>query len=295
MRPRVARTVLGTLVLGSVALFWGCSQAMSPEQQAQAESWGQWRAEQEAQVKDPQRSFLNIRDAVYLRPQQQVGLDPSTPAAQIRWHKQASMPLTLHHNGQDASVEWGDQQRTLSAGETLALNDNLFVTVGTLYDQGLRAFVRDRHHPKVAEFEGFEFFDYNPDARVMAQFVAQTPEPVMFQTIQGLKNRFYRVGKVAFDWQGQAVTLSAYHSSGKAPYRSLLLFFKDASNGDTTYGGGRELVLELPDGVAQSFAIDFNYTINFYCARSTFWNCPVLKDPALTVAVEAGEQLPADY
>ncbi|GAA4887372.1 DUF1684 domain-containing protein [Ferrimonas pelagia] len=274
-------------------MLMGCQPALTPEQQQQRSDWLQWLAEQNAAAKDPRSSFLNIRDARYLQQDQVVYLDSGVSAAQIRWRDEAgSGDLSLSHQGSYAQLQHQAATARLQPGEEYPLAQGLFITVGRLYDQGLRAFVRDPAHPKVAAFPGYRYFDYQSAARVEAQFSPEPVKPVMFQTIQGLKNRFYRVGTVRFHWGDEPQTMAAYHPTGEPPFEELLFFFKDASNGDTTYGGGRELYLTLPQGTEQPFPMDFNYTVNLYCAHSTFWNCPVLRDPPLAVAIDAGEQLP---
>ncbi|MBP6826735.1 MAG: DUF1684 domain-containing protein, partial [Saprospiraceae bacterium] len=73
----------------------------------------------------------------------------------------------------------------------------------------------------------------------------------------------------------------------------LFLPFKDTTNGDTTYGGGRYLDLRLDNiGSDQMMEIDFNKAYNPWCAYSDGYNCPI--PPAtnhLEMAVEAGEKV----
>jgi hypothetical protein len=72
----------------------------------------------------------------------------------------------------------------------------------------------------------------------------------------------------------------------------LLLHFRDATSGVSTYGGGRSLYLDPPDpaGVVR---LDFNRTLNLPCAFTAFATCPL--PPAenrLAVAIQAGERIP---
>ncbi len=71
------------------------------------------------------------------------------------------------------------------------------------------------------------------------------------------------------------------------------VFFKDLTNGHTTYGGGRyaRLVRE-DDGM---YVIDFNNAYNPYCAYNPIYICPLPpQQNHLDFAVEAGELMPAD-
>ena len=76
-------------------------------------------------------------------------------------------------------------------------------------------------------------------------------------------------------------------------YRSLEtgeneVFFKDLTNGDTTYGGGRYArLIKEPNGL---YLIDFNNAYNPYCDYNTAYICPL--PPAsnhLSFAIKAGE------
>jgi len=71
------------------------------------------------------------------------------------------------------------------------------------------------------------------------------------------------------------------------------VFFKDLTNGHTTYGGGRYARLTREaDGM---YVIDFNNAYNPYCAYNPTYICP-LPPPQnyLDFAVEAGELMSAD-
>ena len=66
------------------------------------------------------------------------------------------------------------------------------------------------------------------------------------------------------------------------------IFFKDQTNGHTTYGGGRYVRLRREDdGI---YAIDFNNAYNPYCAYNPTYICPLPpQQNHLDFAVEAGE------
>ena len=70
------------------------------------------------------------------------------------------------------------------------------------------------------------------------------------------------------------------------------IFFKDLTNGHTTYGGGRYARLTREDdGI---YVIDFNNAYNPYCAYNPAYICPLPpRQNHLDFAVEAGELMPA--
>ncbi|MEE8544514.1 MAG: DUF1684 domain-containing protein, partial [Alphaproteobacteria bacterium] len=78
----------------------------------------------------------------------------------------------------------------------------------------------------------------------------------------------------------------------------VLLPFRDATSGETTFGGGRYLLDTLKGadlGLADAGAalLDFNFAYNPSCAYAERWVCP-LAPPAnhLPTAVPAGEKAP---
>ena len=77
----------------------------------------------------------------------------------------------------------------------------------------------------------------------------------------------------------------------------LFLAFRDATNGSTTYGGGRYLLDTAKGadlgGSGETLVLDFNFAYHPSCAHSNRWSCPL--PPAenrLATMVEAGERLP---
>lgn len=72
---------------------------------------------------------------------------------------------------------------------------------------------------------------------------------------------------------------------------NLLLPFKDFTNGDITYGGGRYinlLVTEIKNGQIE---IDFNKAYNPWCAYSDGYNCPIPpKENHVAMEIRAGEK-----
>ncbi|RCU52910.1 MULTISPECIES: DUF1684 domain-containing protein [Corallincola] len=292
------------LSLSALLLLSACERPLTEAQIQDAANWQAWVEKENSHSKDGQHSFLNIRDARYMRPGDTVSLDISLGAEQVRWQEEDksneianSSRLTLSFDGENALISEKGKFRLITADEKFSLpNDELFITVGALHDSGLRAFIRDPNHPKVENFKGHHYYDYNPKMRTTASFTAaEELNTVSFQTVQGLTNTLVRVGTVAFKLDGESVTMSAYHESGEPPLDYLLFLFKDQTNGDTTYGGGRELVVKLAQAPSEGFIIDFNYTFNLNCAHSTFWNCPIIWDSPLELAITAGEKLPYDY
>ena len=69
----------------------------------------------------------------------------------------------------------------------------------------------------------------------------------------------------------------------------MRLDFRDETNGDTTYVGGRFLVVDMPkDG---KVIVDFNRAYNPPCAYTDFATCPLPPpENRLPIRIEAGEK-----
>jgi uncharacterized protein len=113
------------------------------------------------------------------------------------------------------------------------------------------------------------------------------PQPITLPTTLGLKKNYLRYGKLHFELNGQLQELTAYKPAGTE--KELFIPFRDATSGKSTYGAGRYLDLEEPQG--DTLQLDFNRAYNPMCNYSPTYNCPI--PPAenrLSTSIEAGEQ-----
>lgn len=143
-------------------------------------------------------------------------------------------------------------------------------------------------------FPGNEYFPATPAFRVIAT-VERTPdsEPFTLSTSNpDRQKQFVRYAILHFEINQIPCSLEVYRNIGLLrleKYRTyLFLPFTDLTNGESTYGGGRYLDLEVPEG--EVMEIDFNYAYNPYCVyRYDGWSCPIPPDVnRLPVAIEAG-------
>jgi uncharacterized protein (DUF1684 family) len=138
---------------------------------------------------------------------------------------------------------------------------------------------------------------YQPDSsyRVVATFEkVEKSEPFEMPTYSGVKKPYVVYGLLSFTLHGQKQTLTLYRSIGlqaMPQYKDyLFLPFKDVTNGNATYGGGRYIDMSTKDIKDNLVELDFNKCYNPYCAYSSGYNCPIPpKANHLTVAIEAGE------
>lgn len=168
------------------------------------------------------------------------------------------------------------------------------VTVGSvtffIIERGPRTIVRvrDANSPALASFGGRRWFPPDEAYRVEAMFTPyEPPKPLAITNLLGDTGDKFSPGVVRFELKGATFTLEAtgWGDGG------LVLHFRDATNGELTYGGGRSLITSAPrDGLV---SVDFNRTTNLPCAFTEFATCPLPpQQNRLPVAIEAGELLP---
>ncbi|WP_245347308.1 DUF1684 domain-containing protein [Cohnella lubricantis] len=147
--------------------------------------------------------------------------------------------------------------------------------------------VWDASAEAVSRFLGIESYPFDPDWVIEAEFVLDdAARKIAFEhksDRSGLLRYHESPGDLRFVKDGAAYTLRPFMSGS-----SLIVVFGDRTNGKTTYGMGRMLlVTPNPDGSA---ALDFNRAFLPPCAFSPFFNCPL--PPAanrLPFEIAAGE------
>ena len=169
-----------------------------------------------------------------------------------------------------------------SWGEWVAERNELFVT----HPQSP---IEDR-----SRFNGLPYFPYDPRWRTSGRFAPGDDAIAVAAHSGDGTTRFVVIGVVEFEVAGSpgrldVLWLDAYGGG-------VFLPFRDASNGVSTYGGGRYL-LDTVKGAdlghtGDEITLDFNYAYHPSCVHSSGWSCP-LAPPAnrLPFTVEAGERL----
>jgi len=102
---------------------------------------------------------------------------------------------------------------------------------------------------------------------------------------------YRKYGEARFKLGGKDQVLSIFQNLGlmEDPEYEDYLFvpFTDETNGSESYGGGRYLDVEMPEG--DRMIINFNKAYNPYCAYNAKYSCPI--PPAenhLDIEVKAG-------
>jgi len=121
-------------------------------------------------------------------------------------------------------------------------------------------------------------------------------EPFDMPTYSGVSRRYVLYAVADCQRGSKKFTVSLYqniHPPINPLYQNqLFLPFKDATNGEGTYGGGRYINLNTTSIRKGKITIDFNRSYNPWCAYSDGYNCPIPpKDNHFEFEVNAGEKM----
>lgn len=175
---------------------------------------------------------------------------------------------------------------------TDAEDDTTFLTSGTtqfhLIERGDRLAVRvkDARAPALVNFEGLEYYPYDPRWRIEGTF---TPHDKMMEIadVTGFVQEIHSPGIINFDVDGEQYSLLALEGGAD----SYFVIFADRTNGTETYGAGRYLYTGTEDE-AGNIVIDFNRSYNPPCVFTDFATCPLPpRQNRLPFAVRAGEKM----
>ncbi len=138
------------------------------------------------------------------------------------------------------------------------------------------------------------FYDYDPEFAVWGTFNTDVLQYTLETQLaaDGIFS-YTRVAEIDFELKGKAYHLNMFWIDGYGG--ALYLPFGDATNGKTTYGGGRYLYDAIKGADlgthGDQILLDFNFAYNPSCAYNHLWSCPL--PPAenkLELMIEAGEK-----
>ncbi|KOS08179.1 hypothetical protein AM493_03165 [Flavobacterium akiainvivens] len=141
-------------------------------------------------------------------------------------------------------------------------------------------------------FKSLDFYPVDLQYCVTAKF-KRTPDekPFYMATTTGRKARYVKYGEVSFTIAGKQHKLDIFQSpdlSRLEEYKDyLFLPFRDDTNGEGSYEGGRYVDLKIP--VGDTIQIDFNKAYNPYCAYNHDYSCPIPPSQnSLDAVIKAG-------
>jgi len=143
-------------------------------------------------------------------------------------------------------------------------------------------------------FSALPYFPIDQNYRIIASF-KRTPIAPYFviKTTTHRKPLYQKYGIATFFLNGTKLELSIYQSYtdkySLVDNQSLFLPFKDRSNGEESYEGGRYLNVYISDILKDQIVLDFNKSYNPYCAYNYQYSCPLPPiENHLNIAVLAG-------
>lgn len=127
-------------------------------------------------------------------------------------------------------------------------------------------------------FKGVDFFPIDTNFRVVAKLkFTQDSKPFKMKTTTDRLPEYKIYASATFEINGKEYMLQIYQNQKlllNTDYEDyLFLPFTDKTNGETTYGGGRYIDLNIPKG--NTIIIDFNKAYNPYCAYNNKYSCPI--------------------
>ncbi|MBD0832088.1 DUF1684 domain-containing protein [Aestuariibaculum sediminum] len=151
----------------------------------------------------------------------------------------------------------------------------------------------------IKTFNGLEFFPFDSSYIVTAT-LELTPNsefvPMKTTTSRISHKRIY--GVLHFVLHGKKMELNIYQDKDLMTQEGLedylFLPFLDETSGEESYGGGRYIDAEIPEG--NTMIIDFNKAYNPYCAYNDKYSCPIVpRENYLRTRIEAGVKVFKKY
>ncbi len=148
-----------------------------------------------------------------------------------------------------------------------------------------------------AELEKLRFFDVNAKYRVKCKFLrSPNQQPFNMPTSSGQAKLYVKYGTVSFELGGKKLQLAVFQSitpDGKPKNgNGLFIPFRDETNGETTYGGGRYLETTTDELASKNPVLDFNKCYSPWCSYSDGFSCPIPPaENTLKIEILAGEKL----
>jgi len=263
----------------------------------------QWRQQRAERLRANERSWLNLAALYWLKegdntfgsaPNLNFILPSGAPARagvfnfihdQVTLIAEPGIEITCNGDVLPARPLLDDQQ---AQPDYLYLGRFILVVIR----RGTATLIRlwDTEHPGRKAFSGLNFFPYNPQYRLVAQYSGYAPYKLVKQKdIIGEVSDRQMLGYLTFSLGGKQYRLDAEEGDD-----GLFIAFRDQTNADTTYAGGRYLLTGRPqDG---QVVLDFNKATNMPCAYTVYATCGLpTQDNRLPIPIEAGEQIYQKY
>jgi hypothetical protein len=259
----------------------------------------QSRKEREERFKSTERGWLGLVGLYWLRDgENTIGSDKSNdivlpPVAPDR------IGIVQYNNGvatfraqRGIPIYCNGKKVTLKTLVADIYDDVDFLQIGdltlVLLERADRHLIRvwDKQSEVRKNFTGFKQYPVDQKYRIEAQYTDyDRPKLISIQDVIEIYHETPFQGYVTFEIDGEEHRLEARVDEDEV----MRLDFKDETNGDATYIGGRFLIAEMPkDG---KVIVDFNQAYNPPCAYTDYATCPLPPlENRLPISIEAGEK-----
>ena len=143
------------------------------------------------------------------------------------------------------------------------------------------------------DFSALKYYSIDYSQRVTSRLTKfNDGRTFTIKTTGGQDYEYLIYARADFELNGKKEFLNVYISKRSAESErkkgALFIPFYDETSGDETYGGGRYLVLDLPEN--DELVLDFNMAYNPYCVYNPDHSCPIPpRENYLDFKVEVGE------
>jgi hypothetical protein len=184
--------------------------------------------------------------------------------------------------------------RTDSGGAAVVLKHATLEWFVIARDDRIAIRMRDAASTVRTAFAGIEMFPVDVAWRLPARFIHRDPpDTIEVPNVLGTVNATPSPGLVEFEHDGRSYRLSLWKDSDDPA--NFFTAFADATNGGSTYGGGRFLWVNAPDAEGRTF-VDFNRSYNPPCVFTEFATCPLPpRQNRLPFPIEVGEKTWSDH
>lgn len=196
--------------------------------------------------------------------------------------------------GKIEGVEVQSDGQEYMGGDVIVGYPHTVVNHGSLYwyvmKRGERHAIRlkDTLSEHRMTFQGIPYYADDMKYKVHAKVTVPEEEQLIDVTnVLGATSALPVAALLTFNLSGTEHTLSAFDEGGE----TYFVVFGDATNGVSSYGGGRFLYPKKPEDGHDKIVLDFNLSVNPPCAFTDFATCPLPPSGnVLDVPIEAGEK-----
>jgi len=148
---------------------------------------------------------------------------------------------------------------------------------------------------EIQNFGGLDYFDFDTTFQITARFIKSKGKKFEMPTSTDRLPVYRRYGIIEFEIGIDTFSLELYQNIALKKEKEfkdhLFIPFRDGTSRFETYGGGRYLDVNIPEG--NTIEIDFNLAYNPYCAYSHRYSCPIPPEVnTLSAPIKAGEKTP---